>query len=724
MVFIGCMLCSYARSQYIFKSIILDAETHAPLSSVSITEKKSGSTVLSDKTGLAVFNHMAAGKYTFTFNHISYKPHTDSFSIPLPDTEIVTIFLEPVHEELDEVVIVSTRTNRSFSNSPTRVEILDSEELQEKNNMRPSNVSMLLHESTGMQVQQTSATSANASIRMQGLDGRYTQLLKDGYPNFGNFAGGLSILEIPPLDLKQVEVIKGPSSTLYGGGAIAGVVNFISKTPKEVPEYNFLLNQSNIGQTNVGAYLAYKKGKFGYTFLGQYNYQKPYDVDKDEFSELPELKSFTINPTLYFYPSQSAIVILGNSLSKADYLGGDMKVIKDKADSLHSYFEKNKTLRNISRFEIAKSFKKGNRLSFKQSVSFFNREINIPGYSFKGSNSNSYSELSYSFRKGDHFVVGGLNLIFDKFRHTFIDSTDNQSAKTHTAGLYVQDTWDVGEKVKLEAGLRADYVGFNNLYYTLNQVFVLPRISLLVKFNKNLSSRIGSGLGYKPPTIFTEQTEAIQYRKVLALNGNSSERSLGITGDVNYRCRVGKDLSLNINQFFFYSFIRKPLVLQENGTGYYYFINSEKAISSYGFETNLRLVFRESLKFFAGYTYTNARGGYLSGNKTIRLVPKHKLNLTLVYEKEDNFKLGIEGYFTGNQYLNNGYRTPSFWEFGFMGEKTFRKISLFVNFENFTDQRQSKYKAVVNPPHTSPTFDDIWNHTEGFVFNGGIKLKF
>ncbi len=105
--------------------------------------------------------------------------------------------------------------------------------------MLPANVSMLLHESTGLQVQQTSATSGNASIRVQGLDGRYTQLLKNGYPNFGNFASGLSILEIPPLDLKQVEVIKGPASTLFGGGAIAGVLNFVSKLPKEKFEGDF-----------------------------------------------------------------------------------------------------------------------------------------------------------------------------------------------------------------------------------------------------------------------------------------------------------------------------------------------------------------------------------------------------------------------------------------------------------------------------------------------------
>ena len=131
--------------------------------------------------------------------------------------------------------------------------------------MRPANVSMLLHESTGLQVQQTSATSGNASIRVQGLDGKYTQLLKDGYPNYGNFASGLSILEIPPLDLKQVEVIKGPASTLYGGGAIAGVVNFISKMPKEKLEVRFYVQQSHIGQTNIGRYASQKKGKFGYS---------------------------------------------------------------------------------------------------------------------------------------------------------------------------------------------------------------------------------------------------------------------------------------------------------------------------------------------------------------------------------------------------------------------------------------------------------------------------
>src|SRR5690349_14336791 len=221
-----------------------------------------------------------------------------------------TCFAQQDTTEEKEVIIQSTRTSRNIKNVPTRVETIELEEIDEKNNMRPGNVSMLLHESTGIQVQQTSATSGNASIRIQGLDGKYTQLLKDGFANFGNFSSGLSVLEIPPIDLKQVEIIKGPASPLYGGGAIAGVVNFISKTPKPDQEISLILNQSNIGQSNLGAFLSKRNKKTGYTLLALYNRSKPYDVDDDDFTEVPKSNEFTIHPKLFIYPSESGTFII------------------------------------------------------------------------------------------------------------------------------------------------------------------------------------------------------------------------------------------------------------------------------------------------------------------------------------------------------------------------------------------------------------------------------
>src|SRR5699024_8682321 len=117
--------------------------------------------------------------------------------------------------------------------------------------MKPGDIRMLLAESTGIHVQTTSPTSANASIRIQGLDGRYTQILKDGFPIFSGASSGLGLLQIPPLDLKQVEVIKGSTSTLYGGGAIAGLVNLISKTPTEERDLRFHLNGTSGGGLDI-----------------------------------------------------------------------------------------------------------------------------------------------------------------------------------------------------------------------------------------------------------------------------------------------------------------------------------------------------------------------------------------------------------------------------------------------------------------------------------------
>src|SRR5690625_368465 len=133
--------------------------------------------------------------------------------------------------------------------------------------MRPGDIRMLLAESTGIQVQQTSAISGSSNFRIQGLDGRYTQLLKDGFPLYSGFAGGLSIMQIPPLDLYQVEVVKGANSTLYGGGAIAGLVNLISKEPQDERELSFLANASTSNARDLSGYYSERFDSFGLTLF-------------------------------------------------------------------------------------------------------------------------------------------------------------------------------------------------------------------------------------------------------------------------------------------------------------------------------------------------------------------------------------------------------------------------------------------------------------------------
>jgi len=715
-----CMASAHAQNS--FKILIKSEETKYALTGATVSIAGTNIIAGSDPSGLVSIDNIPVGKQVIKINHIGYQSQTITLNFPVSQQAPLTVFLKPSEEELEEVLISSTRTSRTIQNTPTRVETIELEEIDEKSNMRPANVSMILHESTGISVQQTSATSGNASIRIQGLDGRYTQLLKDGYASFGNFANGLSILEIPPLDLSQVEIIKGPASTLYGAGAIAGVVNFISRTPREKGDYNFILNQSNVGQTNIGGFLMKRNKHIGYSLLALTNFQKPYDVDKDDFTELPKSKDFTIHPKLFIYPNEKTTLIIGNSFTKSDRTGGDIILIKNGPNQEHSYFENNKSTRNTSTLDLSLKSGEKDLLRLKTSFNYFKRSIDIPSYSFGGANYNVYTDVSYLKNLNKQSLIFGANLVYDKFR----EDNNNSLVKdftTKTAGLYVQQTWDASEKLKFESGIRTDLTNYYNNFYSKTDFLVLPRVSMLYKFNDKWSSRIGGGLGYKTPTLFTEQTETFQYQNLSPLKGVASERSYGGTADVNYKTLIGEDWVISINQMFFYTRISNSTILLKDALSDFYFTNTTQPVNSAGFETNAKFIFKENFKLFAGYTYTNAKAKYQTVIEDIRLLPKNKLNLALLYEKEKNFKLGLEGYFTDRQYLYNDVLTPSYWEFGFMAEKVFGKIAVFINAENFTDTRQSRYKSVVNGPHNNPTFDDIWTHTEGRTFNAGIKLK-
>ena len=209
--------------------------------------------------------------------------------------------------------------------------------------MRSANIAMVLRESTGIQMQITSASSANQSIRIQGLDGRYTQILKDGFQLYGGFSSGLSIMQIPPLDLKQVEVIKGSNSTLYGGGAIAGLVNLVSITPDDGDKVKLMVDQTSAGGTTVNGFYARKFNKTGFTFFASANRQEAYDPNGDDFSDIPRIRSLTLNPSFFYYINDHSQFRLTLNGTLENRLGGDMQVINDGVSGIHQFTEENES---------------------------------------------------------------------------------------------------------------------------------------------------------------------------------------------------------------------------------------------------------------------------------------------------------------------------------------------------------------------------------------------
>ncbi|MEQ1922553.1 MAG: TonB-dependent receptor plug domain-containing protein, partial [Pyrinomonadaceae bacterium] len=257
----------FAQSGNTLKLRVQNKDTKDNVAEATVTVKGTEVITKSDADGKAELTNIANGERVIEVFSPGFETVEIKLTFPLSNASERLVLLE-THNEMGEVTITSTRTGRDIEAEPSRVEAIDEEEIDEKISMRPGNVSMVLHESTGIQVQVTSATSNTQSVRIQGLDGRYTQILKDGFPAFGGFSGSLSILEIPPLDLKQVEVIKGPAATLFGGDAIAGVVNFVTKDPSEKPVTTLIFNQTSALGTDFSVFNSQKFDRFGYTLLG------------------------------------------------------------------------------------------------------------------------------------------------------------------------------------------------------------------------------------------------------------------------------------------------------------------------------------------------------------------------------------------------------------------------------------------------------------------------
>lgn len=704
-----------ALAQYSLQVVVRDADSEVPLVGVSVLVEGTDMGSSTDDAGLAILRNIPAGRQTIVFSYVGYGTHEASYTFPLASNEPITIFLE-AGEEMEEITVAAMRSSRTIEKIPTRIEFLGAEELTEKAVMNSTNIAMLLRESTGIQMQQTSASSANQSIRIQGLDGRYTQILKDGFPLFGGFAGGLSIMQIPPLDLKQVEVIKGSSSTLYGGGAIAGLINLVTKKPETTsPELSLMLNQTSASGTTLNGFYAQKLGKTGVSVYTSANRQQAYDPNKDGFSDIPQVRSITVTPRFYWYPDDKTTLWVGVNTTLEDRIGGDLQVIDGQADAMHVFSERNLSKRISSQLAFDRTFSNTSELRFRHSLAYFDREVDIPDYQFKGHQVAGFSELTYATGNEPSQWIFGANLFTDHFEESRLQATALRDYEHTTVGGFLQNTWDISEAFVLESGLRTDH---NSDYGT----FVLPRLSLLFSIDHRLSGRLGGGLGYKIPTIFTEEAEALTFQGLLPIDGNSTkaERSIGGNFDLHYQTHIGQKLTFSVNQLFFYTRLNQALVLREQaGTAAYSFENADGTIDSRGFESNIKFTYGD-LKLFLQYAFVDVRLNYDNINDQKPLTPRHNAGAVLVFEQHGKWRIGLESYYTGPQFRSDYTSTRPYWILGLMGLRQFEHFSLFLNFENFTDSRQSRYQGIVLPPINDPGFAEIWAPTDGFVINGGF----
>src|ERR1051325_3715472 len=260
----------------------------------------SGMTAQTDANGRLTFQ-VAPGPIEITVVKEGFNPVTVMATAIAGPPQVIPILIEAQSTIEEHVTVSATRTGKRIEDQPMRVEVLDAEEIEEKQLMTPGDIVMMLNEMGGLRVQATSPSLGAASVRVQGMRGRYTRFLSDGLPLFGTDVGGLGLLQIPPSDLGQVEVIKGVASALYGAGALGGVVDLIARRPGAEAARDILVNRTSRVGTDAVLFAAQPlTDRWSGTLLADGHWQSRNDVDGDGWADLAGYSRGVLRPRLFW----------------------------------------------------------------------------------------------------------------------------------------------------------------------------------------------------------------------------------------------------------------------------------------------------------------------------------------------------------------------------------------------------------------------------------------
>jgi iron complex outermembrane receptor protein len=692
-------------------------------------------------------------------SRIGYRPATLRFVLRAGQDTAVTARLEAQHAELEAVVVSATRGERRVEDTPLRIEVIDEEEVAEKVAMTPGDIAMMLNETSGLRVQTTNPSLGGASVRIQGLQGRYSLILADGLPLYGGQAGGLGLLQIPPVDLGRVEIIKGAASALYGSSALGGVINLLSRRPTEKRETTLLVNQTSRGGTDGVAFLGGPlTGRWGYTLLAGGHRQAQNDLDGDGWTDMPGYRRVVVRPRFYFDDHAGRTAFLTGGMTIEDRDGGTLigRTVPGGGAFSEALTTRRADLGGLARWVIADSggllgigALHGSIFTIRGSAveQRHGHEFGVVRESDR--HRTWFGEAALAVPRGRVTYIAGAAYQRDSYRNTDVQGFDYSFS---VPAAFVQTDVDPLNWLSLSASARLDA---HSKYGT----FFNPRVSLLLRRPNEgafagWTSRFSAGTGAFAPTPFTDETEATGLTPVAPLTALVAERAQSASLDVNgpLETALGR---LELNGTLFGSRIVRPVQVYglsgvtSDGASHIALANAPEPTRTWGGELLARLIheLREgeeapSLRITGTYTYLRSRecdpdfalagSGASCVRREAPLTPRHAVGVVTTVEKEGKSRVGLELYYTGRQALEeNPYRNESqpYLIVGLLGERAFDTRAglarVFVNFENLTNVRQTRYDPLLLPVRGrgGRWATDAWTELTGFTMNAGVRLR-
>ena len=644
--------------------IVKGTEEGIPFATVMILGTNRGA--VSNEEGQFEFRKLAAGKYTLRVQVMGYKTQEKTITVSAEATSVVHFQMEEVSFTTDEVVVSANRNEVSRKAAPVVVNVMSAKLFETVNS---TDLAKSLNFQSGLRVENNCQNCGFPQVRINGLEGPYSQILINSRPIISALSGVYGLEQIPVNMIERVEVVRGGGSALFGANAVGGTINIITKDPIN-NSFQVASTMSNMNGKSWEQYmggnvsLVAKDNSYGIALYETYRNRNPYDADGDGFSELGKLNMNTFGMRAYYRPNYfSRINVEYHTTNEFRRGGNKFNLQPHEADIT----EQTKHIINSGGVSYDRYWGEKHKMSVYGSVQHTDRN----SYYGAQKDMNAYGKTNDLT-----WVVGGMyvgNMDRCLFAPaTFTGGVEYQSNSLHDvmtgyhrdmqqdvriAGGFVQNEWRLNRWTML-VGARLDK---HNL---IDHPIFSPRVNFLYKPSDNLQARLTYSTGFRAPQAYDEDLhvtavggEGVQIRLA---DGLREERSNSFSGSVDWSFPMGHWQS-NILLEGFYTDLHHVFVLEDigedqngdkikerrNGSGAkVYGVNLDAKVA-HGREAQLQLGFTVQRSRYNRAEVWTSEGEEEQTTKRMPRTPDYYGYFTFTSAPLKNFDFSLSGTYTG-----------------------------------------------------------------------------
>ena len=492
---------------------VIDTETKDPLPGANVYVEHTTIGAAADENGEYIIQKVPVGRLRIVATMMGYRREHRVISV-IPGQRLRVDFeLESSILEMGAVVVTGTSTPHLVEDMPVRTEVIPRRVIERK---QASNLAEALSFHTGIRVENNCQNCNFTQVRILGMDGKYSQILIDGDPVVSSLAGVYGLEHFPEEMVDQIEIVKGGGSSLYGGGAVAGVINMITRRPLmdqvRVEYINNIVGVETDQRLGAVAETVNQAGTSGAYVFGSFRKRNPYDHNGDGFSELGELKNESIGFKWYYKPIDAGEMLMSFHRIHEERRGGsqfDRPVHEAEIAEWQEHWRSGGTVRWEHRpsvlfdYRIYYSFSFMNRKSYYGGLGGDTDQDRLAALAFYGGTENplQIGGLQANYRLGNHLFTGGIQHTRDKLKdETAAETAYFVDALYTNTGLFIQDNLHFGseEQVEFVVGIRMDK------HSELEHWIPSPRINGKFQVTDGLTLRSAYTTGFKPPQTYDE----------------------------------------------------------------------------------------------------------------------------------------------------------------------------------------------------------------------------